>query len=462
MASANIPLIIPVESQRRELDSKLLLACIAARRGFPVLIGPNREIEFRIASFPRGVYLAYRMKSGNAKFFRIVRKLGHEIVAWDEEALVHLPPEMYYSRRLSPEAVQMVSHLFAWGKDNAKLWRQYAHLPSDMPIHITGNPRADFLRPELSSLYRKEAEEILKRHGEFILINTNFNHVNAFYPYQNLFQPVNNPGEIPQIGRAAIGMTLEYAKGFQEHKKALFQGFQQLIPALDKEFPQFRIIVRPHPIEDQQIYQRIASQCKRVHVTNEGNVVLWLQAAKALIHNGCTTGIEAYLLGVPAISYRPTVNDLYDNGFYRLPNYLSYQCFNFEELCKTLAKILAGGIGLPNTPEIKQMTDDYLSAKDGPLACERIVDVLEKIIKNKAEFSKSRIGSRLQGRFMAYRRRLRKQNKRTALRRHRYPDIAEEEIQKKISRFEKELGIGNHLKVKQIFNQVFRISALNY
>jgi surface carbohydrate biosynthesis protein len=458
MVSTNIPLIIPVEDQRRELASKLLLACIAAKRGFPVLIGPNREIESRIASFPRGVFLAYRMKSGNAKLFRIIRKLGHEIVAWDEEALVHLPPEMYYSRRLSPEAVQMVSHLFAWGKDNVELWRQYSHLPSDIPIHITGNPRADLLRPELNLLYRKEADEILKRYGEFILINTNFNHVNAFYPFLNLFQSAKNPGEIPKIGRAAIGMTLEYAKGFQEHKKALFQAFQQLIPALDQEFPQFKIIVRPHPVEDQQIYQRIAAQCSRVHVTNEGNVVLWLQGAKALIHNGCTTGIEAYLLGVPAISYRSTVNDLYDKGFYRLPNCLSYQCFNFEELCKTLAKILAGKIGMPNTPETKQMIDDYLSAMDGPLSCERIVDVLEKIKKNNAEFSRLSVGQWLQGRFMAYRRRLRKQNKRTALRRHRYPDIAEEEIQKQILRYKQVLGISTDLKVKQVFNQVFRIS----
>jgi len=461
MASTNIPLIIPVESQRRELDSRLLLACIAVKRGFSVLIGPNREIESRIAYFPRGVYLAYRMKSGNAKFFRIIRKLGHEIVAWDEEALVHLPAEMYYSRRLSPEAVQMVSHLFAWGKDNVELWRQYPHLPSNMLIHMTGNPRVDLLRPELDSLFQKEVDEILKRYGEFILINTNtnFNHINAFYPFLNLFQPAKSPGEVPKFGRAAIGMTLEYAKGFQEHKKALLHDFQQLILELDQEFPEFRIIVRPHPVEDQQIYQRIAAQCRRVHVTNDGNVVLWLQAAKALIHNGCTTGIESYLMGVPTISYRPTVNDLYDNGFYHLPNSLSYQCFNFEDLSKTLTKILEGKIGPRNTPETKQMVDDYLFAMEGPLACERIVEVLEKIIKNNAEFSRLSIGHRLEGRFMAYRRRLRKQNKRTELHRHRYPSIAEEVMQQQISRFGGLLGISTDLKIEQIFNQVFRIST---
>ncbi len=32
-------LIIPVENQVRELDAKLLLGCVAAERGLPVILG---------------------------------------------------------------------------------------------------------------------------------------------------------------------------------------------------------------------------------------------------------------------------------------------------------------------------------------------------------------------------------------------------------------------------------------
>ena len=46
-------LIIPVENQVREFDPKLLLACIAARRGYSSVIGSRLEIDFRIASFPQ-------------------------------------------------------------------------------------------------------------------------------------------------------------------------------------------------------------------------------------------------------------------------------------------------------------------------------------------------------------------------------------------------------------------------
>ena len=146
-------LLIPVENQVRELDAKLLLACVAAKRDFTSIIGPKRKIENHIVSFPRGIFLSKSLRIVKRSFFPTSRLLGHEIVAWDEEALVHLPAETYFSRRLSPVGMENVSHLFAWGEDNAELWRQYSQLPAGIPIHITGNPRVDLLRPDMQGYY---------------------------------------------------------------------------------------------------------------------------------------------------------------------------------------------------------------------------------------------------------------------------------------------------------------------
>jgi surface carbohydrate biosynthesis protein len=89
-------LIIPVENQVRELelDPKLLLAYVAAKRGFSSILGFRREIHFHISSFPSGIYLSKSMTAASDLMFQIMRKLGHEIVAWDEEALVHLPKRL--------------------------------------------------------------------------------------------------------------------------------------------------------------------------------------------------------------------------------------------------------------------------------------------------------------------------------------------------------------------------------
>jgi surface carbohydrate biosynthesis protein len=192
-------------------------------------------------------------------FFRVAKKFGHEIVTWDEEALVHLPAETYFSRRLDPRSIRYVSHLFAWGQDNAELWRRYAHLPKNIPIHITGNPRSDMLRPGLRTFYEQEVRQIRRKYGDFILINTNFNHVNAYGPDMNLFKPVKKPGKKAEFGRAARGMSREYAEGLRDHKQAVFEQFKQLIPELEKAFPGYNIIVRPHPTENHGDYNKIAS-----------------------------------------------------------------------------------------------------------------------------------------------------------------------------------------------------------
>ena len=344
-ASEKPVLLIPVENQVRELDAKLLLACVAAGRGVSSVIGFKRDMEFRIASFPKSIFLSKSLRIGKRKFFPLARKLGHQIIAWDEEALVHLPPDMYYSRRLSAKGMPYLSHLFAWGEDNRDLWQQYPFLPEGIPIHVVGNPRGDLLRPEIRVYYEAEADRIHNTYGDFILINTNFNHVNAFYPAQNLFQPLQEAGAEPEFGQAARGMTRKYAEGFRDHKQAIFENFQKVIPFLDQAFPNVNIIVRPHPTENQEIYHRIAASCRKVRVTNEGNVVPWLMSAKVLVHNGCTTGVEAYAMRVPAVSFRQTVNDYYDDGFYRLPNRLSHECFELEDLQAMLEQILAGKYG---------------------------------------------------------------------------------------------------------------------
>ena len=467
MNLAKATLLMPVENQVRELDSKLLLACIAARREFASLIGFRREIHFHISSFPPGIYLSKSMTAASDLMFKIMRKLGHEIVAWDEEALVHLPPETYFSRRLSPVAMGFVSHMFAWGQDNAELWQQFPQLPDGTEIHVTGNPRNDLLRPEIRLYYQKTVEELVERYGSFILINTNFNHVNAFYPGLNLFVPNDKPGGDSRPGRAAKGMTREYAEGLRDHKQAIFKKFQQLIPAVEKAFPEYNVVVRPHPTENQEIYRQLAAGSERVEITNEGNVVPWLMAARALIHNGCTTGVEAYVMGVPAISYRATVNEDYDYGFYRLPNLLSHQCFDFEELVATLGKILTGELGAAGGDERKALVDRHLAALDGPLACERIVDVCEKIIDGQLERSKPDLLDRFSGYCMASMRTLKRKIKahlppaqdKPQFHRHRYPEVSLEEMQQRILRFQQVLGDSRILQVKQMYGQFYQVSS---
>ncbi len=459
MRGARIPLIIPVENQVRELEPKILLACIAARRGFPVVIGSRLEVDYHIASFTRSIYLSKSMTERSVKMFRIMRKLGHEIAAWDEEALVHPPAETYFTRRLSRSAIGEVSHLFAWGEENAELWRAYPHYPQT-PIHITGNPRGDMLRPELRTYYDDVVQRRRDAYKDFVLVNTNFGFVNAFNPSQNLFIPGSKP---ERVGRAAVGMRPEFATGMRDHKQLLFDHFRRLIPILERAFPDINIVIRPHPVERPDIYRDIAARSRRVHVTNEGNIIPWLMAARAIIHNGCTSGVESYVLGVPAIAYRPTVNEYYDDTVFRLPNRLSHQCFEFDELCDTLGKILEGSLGAANGAQRSQLLRPFLCSRTGPLASERIVDTLDQ----RVGFSGPNAGSRFDGWQHATRRRLVKKLKgllpgskyHPAFQRYRYPGLTLEEMRGRVEQFQALLGDGDPVRVERLRDHIFRLAV---
>ena len=466
MTTTKIPLLMPVENQVRELDAKLVLACFAAVRGFSSYIGPRREMHYNITSFPKGIYLSKSITISSYLVFQMLRNLGHEVVAWDEEALVHLPAETYYSRRLSPRAMAQVARLFAWGEDNAELWRQYPHLPANAIIEVTGNPRNDLLRPELHAYYKSEVEKIRETCGDFILINTNFNHVNAFSPVQNLFQPVQKPGEIPEFGRAARGMSREYAEGLHDHKLSIFKDFKRMIPTLAKAFPDFTIVVRPHPTENPEVYHQIARDCDHLTVTNEGNVVPWLLATRALVHNSCTTGVEAYMMRVPAITYRASINEAYDFGFYRLPNLISHTCFNLTELQETLKQILNGELGPASGNDRQQLAEHYLAAQSGPLASERMVDALEAIADAQAKKPPSGMSSRLAGWSLWALRTMIKRYKdsrpgsynRPEFQRHRYPEVSLDDMQDRVNRIKKLLNISEELKVAEAFDRFFCIT----
>jgi hypothetical protein len=171
-------------------------------------------------------------------------------------------------------------------------------------------------------------------------------------------------------------------------------------------------------------------------------------------------------MGVPALSYRATINPDYDEDFYLLPNRLSHPCFNFKELVTMLQDIVAGVQVTSADAQHQALLDRYLTALDGPLACERIVDVCERLLDEEGGFAKSTIKARVMGRIKANRRARRKQTKskrsgshlKSDFQRHRYPEIATEEIYRALSRFQKILGNDQQLKIKRLFKHSFRIS----
>jgi hypothetical protein len=208
----------------------------------------------------------------------------------------------------------------------------------------------------------------------------------------------------------------------------------------------------------------MAASHPRIRVVAEGNVVIWLLASRAVIHNGCTTGIEAYLLDVPALAYLPVDHDLDIN---RLPNDLSYESRSFDELASYIRRILSGEIGPADDDSRCAVMDEYLEARDGPLASERIISVIDAAIAEGAGPSRPALAERARGWYHATRRRAKKAiNSRVpgsrnspGFQRQRYPGLSLHELERRVDRFQRLLHDPQPLSVSMVSDHIYRIAC---
>lgn len=460
MRSSASTLIIPVENQVRELDAKLLLACVAAERGLAVVIGSQPFVQFAMPSLRRGVFLAKSLRYNSALMLGLIQSLGHEIVAWDEESLVRYDSPDYYSWRFSPDTFKPLSHLFAWGQDDADMFSAYPGA-NGLPVHVTGNPRADLLRPELRGYFADAAGELRDRHGDFILINTNFSFVNAFVPSLNLIQAADAG---PQISRTGRGMSLEFARGMAAHQQAIHDRFRALLSKLSAWFPEHTIVLRPHPSENHGAWERATADLANVRVLHNGNVVPWLLASRVLLHNGCTTAVEATVLGIPAVSYQPVMAASYD---YYLPNALSHCARTPAEVRELLTDILAGRLGQVAVGVRNPILERHLAATSGELATDRVIDVLESAGHTTRrppwpgipQFLKGWVGGHLRTAVKQFNMRRPGHRNSAAYHTHRFPEISVAEVENRVTRLRTLLDRFHRVRVKQLSRYLFALDC---
>jgi hypothetical protein len=151
-----------------------------------------------------------------------------------------------------------------------------------------------------------------------------------------------------------------------------------MVAHLSEAFPQYTIVVRPHPSENVAQWEQETRSLANVRVAREGNVVPWLIAADVVIHNNCTTGVEAYCVGTPVVAYRPISSVKFDLC---LSNEISKQTTSLPELQATLREVLAQ----PDTfashqqtdPDTRKVLNHYISNIEHSFATDQIVSALQ-------------------------------------------------------------------------------------
>ncbi|NMD06664.1 MAG: hypothetical protein GYA66_01660, partial [Phyllobacteriaceae bacterium] len=170
-------LYLPMEIFVREYDSRLLIAMMAIERGMNVVIGQKWLMEKNIKSMPRGLWIFKTMTLRDSGVMKKVKQAGHCIASIDEEVATFAEGSGGLLW-VSEAAVAFCDRIFCIGSEHER------SLAAKWPIHAcktrrTGNPRWDYLRTELSSVYAEQAAKYRSQHGPIILVNTNAGEINS-------------------------------------------------------------------------------------------------------------------------------------------------------------------------------------------------------------------------------------------------------------------------------------------
>jgi hypothetical protein len=257
-------------------------------------------------------------------------------------------------------------------------------------------------------------------------------------------------------------MSLEFALGYAAHIESICQHFQTLIPKLADWFPGHTIIVRPHPSEDHETWRRLVSHQPNVEVLHEGNVVPWLLAAEALLHNGCTTAVEAAVLRKPALSYMPVTSETFD---YPLPNALSHRAGSEDDVREKLTAMVDGRLGEIDDGVRERVLDRHLASTEGPLAVDRVVDTL--LAAGYAERTPPRpplhrlalgwVGTNIRTGVKLFNMRRRNHRNSAAYHAHRFPEISAADLEERVQRFRRLLGRFGDVRIERRSRFVFDV-----
>jgi surface carbohydrate biosynthesis protein len=372
-------LVFPMEIVDRELNGNMLLASEAIKRGWQCIIGTKRPIYESLRDLPPSLFFLKSITLSDAPQIREILAAGHKVVTLDVEGLVYADLYEFVTARFHADTMDMVETIMFWG-DTQRRAVVEAYPDFAKKCVTTGSPIVDFWRPEcgLQPFFDQEVKALKERFGSFILIPSSFGLPNHKMGKQASTKIIERDQMIDEKSRKAF---FEHWMAYEEHVEKVFHRFLKMLPEISKAFSDKTIIIRPHPAEAHETWIKAAEGLDNVKVVYEGVVSSWLLASEAVLHWGCTTGIEAFLMGRPVVAYNPISADeeKYDH---KLPHSVSIETRSVEECVAALKDVLARPHDLfSRYPGLKAGADafrDWAYEPASGLACIAVMEELEK------------------------------------------------------------------------------------
>ncbi|HEX4917632.1 MAG TPA: surface carbohydrate biosynthesis protein [Limnobacter sp.] len=358
--------VLPIEIFKREFDGRLLIASHLVDRGYSVLVCPHAD------PLLQEVYHSFILYKDHAesslKRFKLWKKHGNTVAGMDDEGLIFVSPEIYIKDRVSKLVEPYCDLAYAWGQEQKQLL-QFAF--ADQKIHVVGNPRFDLTR--LYSATKSRSKVSAGFSNLAVLVNTRFVNANGFRTVEE---------EIATQRQLGLVKNLSHEQAIRDFAKAEQRIIREFIRfcILASRQPGWRITIRPHPAESPRLYQRLAERLSNVVVDNQSSLLQQMKDHDVVVHEGCTTAIEALSMQMPVFGLRPDGLDL-DYGHFA--NQFSENLGSARATVERLRRLEQPCKTAISAQEVQYKINNWQSAD----CCQKVAESIQAIHHRTASFA---------------------------------------------------------------------------
>ena len=361
-----------IEETARELAGRVLLSTVAAEQGFSSCIVPQWLIWNQFEQLDPGIVIFKGNNTVQTNHMLAARKAGHLVAAIEEEAL-GVSLDVQIQRLFDPRTADACDLILAQGENVRVAMAAKDQRIADR-IVVTGNPRIDLLRPPFSRQIMAQAEEVKRVHGDYVLINSNIGSINP-----RVADTYADYTACIQVGLIAANNPKDRADYLEwcGWERANLDLLTRVIGAYLDRPGVPRLIIRPHPSENVGKWRQAYQDEPGVSIILEGDHLPWTAGANLLIHTGCTTGIEAAILGTPALSLMGGSSD-----WHRIPtsNHVNQTSRDVEGAMELVSAHLSGGSRCRVlAPQNRLALERNVLPWPNDLAAKRVISALRKL-----------------------------------------------------------------------------------
>lgn len=284
---------LDVEIKKRELLSRIYLASLLADSGSIVLVGKRLSARDYLARYPCSLLVRKNARLSGLKLTAELVDAGVDVVSLDEEGFMIDSLEAYGDFDNPAAMVRLISKYFLWGSEQKKtLSKKYGSY--EKKFFSFGNPRVALWKNRFFGFLDREADEIKGRFDSFILVSSNFGLVtNSDFAKKNISYAIDG-------GNDHIATMFEER---YQRESFVFSAFVEISKSLADAGS--TVVFRPHPSDNiEHIKERFRNSGVIVDASFE--IGPWILACECLIHNCCSSGLEAYLMGRRVIAFEPS------------------------------------------------------------------------------------------------------------------------------------------------------------